>query len=79
MQGEELSSLLVTDNGIFGDRVYALIDQTTGKVASAKYPKKWGKLVGCYASFTDAPETGMPFPPVQITLPDATVVTSEQV
>jgi uncharacterized protein YcbX len=78
MQGENLSSVLVTDNGIFGDRVYALIDQTTGKVASAKHPRKWAKLIGCHASFTDTPHVGKPFPTVQITLPDQTVVTSEQ-
>jgi uncharacterized protein len=78
MQGEALSSALVTDNGIFGDRVYALIDQMTGKVASAKYPRKWGKLLGCHASFTDSPDTSKSFPTVQITLPNQMVVTSEQ-
>jgi uncharacterized protein len=78
MQGEELSSVSITDNGILGDRVYALIDQLTGKVASAKHPRKWGKLIDCFANFTDSPQADQPFPAVQITFPDGTIATSEQ-
>jgi uncharacterized protein len=77
MQGEALRSVLVTDNGIFGDRVYALIDQMTGKVASAKYPRKWSRLLGCQARFTAALDPVQAFPTVQITLPDQTIVTSK--
>ena len=44
MLGEELNSSYVTDRGLLGDRVYALIDHQTGKVASAKNPGKWGRL-----------------------------------
>jgi uncharacterized protein YcbX len=40
MIGEELNSSYVTERGLIGDRVYALIDQQTGKVASAKNPGK---------------------------------------
>ena len=45
MMGEELNSSYVTERGLIGDRVYAIIDQQTGKVASAKNPGKWGKLL----------------------------------
>jgi uncharacterized protein len=78
MQGEELSSASITDNGILGDRVYALIDQTTGKVASAKHPHKWGRLIDCHANFMGSPQTDQPFPAVQITFPDGTIATSTQ-
>ncbi len=42
MMGEELDSSYVTERGLLGDRAYALVDQETGKVASAKNPRKWG-------------------------------------
>jgi hypothetical protein len=31
----------VTERGLIGDRAYILIDQETGKVASAKNSRKW--------------------------------------
>jgi uncharacterized protein YcbX len=42
MLGEILDEALIDEGGVLGDRAYALIDQDTGKVASAKLPKKWG-------------------------------------
>ncbi|MDQ3868508.1 MAG: MOSC domain-containing protein, partial [Thermoproteota archaeon] len=42
--GEELNSSYITEHGLLGDRAYAVLDQETGKVASAKNPRKWGKL-----------------------------------
>ena len=78
MMGEELHATYVTDGGFLGDRVYALIDQSTGKVASAKYPRKWGKLFDCRAAFMEPPHPGEQLPPVRITLPDGTIVTSAQ-
>jgi uncharacterized protein YcbX len=41
MMGEELNSATITARGVLGDRVYALRDKETGKVVSAKNPKKW--------------------------------------
>jgi uncharacterized protein len=70
MIGEELNSSYVTERGLIGDRVYALIDQQTGKVASAKNPGKWGKLFDFRAAFIDSPQTAENIPPVRITLPD---------
>ena len=54
MMGEEPNSSYVTERGLIGDRVYAIIDQRTGKVASAKNPGKWGKLFDFRAAFTDS-------------------------
>ncbi len=78
MQGEELSAAAVTARGIAGDRAYALIDRETGLVASAKHPRKWGRLFECGAAFVEPPRAGEPPPPVRITLPDGTVVDSRE-
>lgn len=77
MLGEELNTVAVTDGGLLGDRAYGLIDQSTGKVASAKLPRKWGKLLDCRSTFIEPPVLGKPLPPVRITLSDGTIVTSE--
>jgi uncharacterized protein len=76
MMGEELNSSYVTERGLIGDRVYAIIDQQTGKVASAKNPGKWGKLFDFRAAFIDSPQTVENIPPVRITLPDGSQIFS---
>ena len=55
-----------------GDRTYGLIDQKTGNVASAKNPRKWGKLFDFRAVFIDPPQLAENIPPVRITFPDGT-------
>jgi uncharacterized protein YcbX len=76
MLGEELNSSYVTEHGLIGDRTYALIDQQTGKVASAKNPRKWGKLFDFRAAFVDPPQVSENIPPVRITFPDGTQIFS---
>jgi uncharacterized protein len=78
MLGEELNSSYVTERGLIGDRTYALIDQETGKVASAKNPRKWGKLFDFRAAFIDTPQVAENIPPVRITFPDGTQIFSNQ-
>jgi uncharacterized protein len=78
MLGEELNAADVTERGLLGDRAFALVDPATGKVVSAKNPRKWGSLFDCRAAFVAPPPSGAPLPPVRITLPDGTMVTSEQ-
>lgn len=78
MQGEELNAADFTERGSLGDRAYALIDRETGKVASAKNPRKWARLFDFRAAFVESPRAGAPLPPVRITLPDGTVVMSAQ-
>jgi uncharacterized protein YcbX len=79
MIGEELNASLVTERGLLGDRTYAIMDRATGKVASAKHPRKWKKLFDCHAVFVKPPKpSDATIPPVWITLPDGTVVRSEQ-
>lgn len=78
MLGEELNATEVTERGLLGDRAYALVDASDGKVASAKNPRKWGRLFDFRAAFVEQPRRGEPIPPVRITLPDGTLYTSEQ-
>jgi MOSC domain-containing protein len=77
MLGEELNSSNVTERGLIGDRTYAVIDQETGKVASAKNPRKWGKLFDFRAAFIDTPEGVDNIPPIRITFPDETQIFSD--
>ena len=77
MMGEELNAAEVTKNGLLGDRAYALIDAADGKVVSAKNPRKWAALFDFRANFMQPPKVGQPMPPVRITLPDGSSVTSE--
>ena len=41
MMGEELNAAEVTERGLVGDRQFAVVDASTGKVAGAKNPRKW--------------------------------------
>ncbi len=78
MMGEELTVADVTEGGLIGDRAYALIDNTTGKIASAKNPRKWARLFDCHASFVEPPGKGRPMPPVRIMLPDGSNIRSDE-
>src|SRR6516162_7619528 len=78
MLGEELNSSEVTERGLLGDRAYALVDSSDGKVATAKNPRKWPHLFDCRAALTDIPVPGAKAPPVRITLPAGDIVESEQ-
>jgi len=78
MSGEAISSSVVTKRGLLGDRAYAAVDLFSGKVASAKHPRKWARLLECQAEYLAPPMPGKRLPPVQITLPDGLSVTSNQ-
>jgi uncharacterized protein YcbX len=77
MQGEQLDVTEVSTSGLAGDRAYALIDATTGKVVSAKNPRLWPNILNCHARFLESPRIGEEPPPVLITLADGTSVTSD--
>ena len=78
MMGEELNAAEVTDRGLVGDRQFAVVDASTGKVAGAKNPRKWGNFFDFRAAYVEPPQRGLKLPAVRLTLPDGTVVTSEQ-
>ena len=77
MLGEELDATEVTDRGLTGDRAYAIVDSTDGKVASAKNPRKWPSLFDCHASILE-PNGAGETPRVLISLPDGTTVSGDQ-
>ena len=77
MAGTKIDEALVTEGGILGDRAYAVIDRDSGRVGSAKTPKKWAGLMTLAADFTAPPAPGAPLPPVRIVWPDGTAVTSD--
>jgi uncharacterized protein len=79
MLGERVDSVRVTKRGLAGDRGYALVDVETGKVASAKHPRRWGVLFRCTATYLEEPDVDATtdLPPVRIDLPDGTEVRSD--
>jgi uncharacterized protein len=67
MLGEDLRACDVTVRGLSGDRSLALVHRETGKVASAKNPRLWRRLLKLAAA------SG---PDVKITFPDGTAMAS---
>jgi hypothetical protein len=53
-----------------------LRDKQTGKVASAKNRRKWGKLFGCRSMFIDQPHDVNDIPQVRITFPNGSNIFS---
>jgi uncharacterized protein YcbX len=58
MMGEELNATEVTDRGLLGDRAFAVVDASTGKVAGAKNPRKWGNFFDYRAAYVEPPARG---------------------
>lgn len=78
MAGEALDGArVIPEHGVQGDRAFAVLDVATGRVASAKHPRRWGALLGCTACFTDALRPDQRHAPVEIRLPDGTAVRSD--
>ncbi len=77
MQGEELNAAWFTARGLLGDRAFAVLSAEDGKVVSAKNPRKWPRMFEFRAAYTEPVSPQRPLPPVQITLPDGTVTTSQ--
>jgi uncharacterized protein YcbX len=74
MIGEELNSTEVTEMGLLGDRALALVDAETGKVVSAKNPRRWPNLFDFRAAYVEPPRHVHKLPPTRITLPDGETV-----
>lgn len=69
MLGESLSAADITKRGMNGDRTLALLDLQTGKVASAKNPRLWRRLLTLSAVTTDDG--------IRITAPDGTEISRD--
>jgi len=78
MLGEQLEAALVSERGLRGDRAYVLVDVETGKVVSAKNPRKWGNLFEFRAELLGPPSDDGPIPPARIRLPDAATVQTDE-
>jgi len=76
MMGEEVNSAFITERGLFGDRSYALRDSETGKVVSAKNPRKWPNMFRFRASYTRPIASDAALPPVSVMLPDGGIAVS---
>jgi uncharacterized protein YcbX len=77
MMGEELNASVITPSGVLGDRSFALIDKETGKVVSAKNPKKWPDFFAYRAAYASPPRAAS-LPPVWITLPSGEIIRSDE-
>ncbi|TRW89071.1 MOSC domain-containing protein [Mycolicibacterium sp. 018/SC-01/001] len=64
--GEECDRLELGPLGVAGDRRYAFVDDETGRVATAKNPRLWRRLLQCSAVTADDG--------VVVSLPDARTV-----
>ena len=78
MMGEELNATAITTSSLLGDRSFALVDVETGKVVSAKNPRKWPTLFNFRASFVEPLESGAALPSVRVTLPDGKTAITRQ-
>jgi uncharacterized protein len=67
MLGENLRACEVSERGLAGDRVLALVHQQTGKVVSAKNPRLWRDMLRLAAAAG---------PDVKIAFPDGSVLAS---
>lgn len=76
MLGEELNLATFAAHGMVGDRAYAIVDPETGKVASAKNPKKWPQLFDCRVRYRETPDPQR-IPAVHVTLPDGQEASSD--
>ena len=77
MLGEELTAATVSERGVAGDRAWAIVDKADGKVASAKNPAKWKRLLELQPRFAGEPTPEQPAPPVEITFPDGSTARSD--
>lgn len=77
MLGEQLGSAELGPLGLAGDRAYAIVDDEDGVVASAKRPRRWGRLLEVRTALLDEPVPGEAPPPVRMDLPDGSVLRSD--
>lgn len=74
MAGEPLPAADVGPVGLVGDRNYAVLDVESGKVASAKDPRRWPGLLDLHAAYEGHTAQGAR---VQVTLPSGDSLCSD--
>jgi uncharacterized protein YcbX len=73
MLGERLSELDVGEQGVIGDRAYALREASNGRVVTAK---KWANMLEFRASYVAQP-TSETLAPLHIILPDGRAISAQ--
>lgn len=68
MAGESLERCAVDVSGLAGDRRFGVVDAETGRVASAKQPRRWAPLLSMHAAYRGEPSPST----LRITLADGT-------
>lgn len=74
MMGDSFPSLPVDENGVTGDRGWAVRDEQRGGIRGAK---KIGGLMRLRARYVDEPQPGGPPSPIEVTAPDGQRVRSD--
>ena len=77
MQGLEVDEVVLGEGGVAGDRAYGFVDVETGRLASAKRPRRFGPLLDCHARFLSPPTQHGDSPPIEVTFPDGTAVRTD--
>jgi len=77
MQGQEVDEVLIGPGGVVGDRAYGFVDVESGRLASAKRPRRFGALLDCQARFLSPPTPDGDSPPVEVTFPSGDVVRTD--
>ena len=77
MQGVEVDQILLGPGGVAGDRAYGFVDVETGRLASAKRPRRFGALLDCRARFLSPPTVDGDSPAIEVTCPDGAVVRTD--
>jgi uncharacterized protein len=78
MAAEALScASVLAEHGVQGDRAFAVFDVATGRIASAKHPRRWAALLDYRAGFVGPLADGQRRGPLSITLPNGRTVRSD--
>jgi uncharacterized protein YcbX len=70
MQGEHLDEVQIAAGGVVGDRAFAIVDRSDGRIATAKHPRKWGGLLELCARYNDTPSDAPKLGQIDIEFPD---------
>src|SRR5262249_56860136 len=79
MRGEALTDTEIGADGVVGDRAYGIVDPESGTVvSSAQGRRKWRDIVTFAARYRGGPTANGAAAPIDILLPDGTVLAGGQ-
>ena len=74
MRGETIESVEIDTDGVIGDRGWGVYAAGASEAGCAPRGRKWNKLVQAQALFVEPPRRSADCPPVEVRLPDGTVL-----